>query len=292
MPGRWQKACLVNMMWLPMVSGLIYDRGLTLRDLQGMSKMRFKPAYNPYTEPSMEIFGYHEGLKKWIEVGNSGMLRLEVLLPMGFLEDVVVIARGLSLERSTATSPHPKNPISGSSRQRYSYYSATGQNLVLSILIWKFCIDNDFYWNSDMEVIFHIFVFAKVFSFGSSVWKFWNSGISHYEFTIEIRDKKEAENLAADHLSRLENPNQDDRVRIEINDNFPHESLNMISLNPDNEPPWFADIGNYLVGNVLVKGMLSQQKKIFFKDIGHYFWDDPYLFRICADQIIRRCVDG
>ncbi|GJX65714.1 reverse transcriptase domain-containing protein [Tanacetum coccineum] len=65
----------------------------------------------------------------------------------------------------------------------------------------------------------------------------------------------------------------------------------MISLNPDNEPPWFADIANYLVGNVLVKGMSSQQKKKFFKDIRHYFWDDPYLFRICADQIIRRCVD-
>ncbi|GKF03739.1 phenylalanine--tRNA ligase alpha subunit, cytoplasmic, partial [Tanacetum coccineum] len=42
---------------------------------------------------------YHEGLKKWIEVGNSGMLRLEVLLPMGFPEDVVVIAWGLSFER-------------------------------------------------------------------------------------------------------------------------------------------------------------------------------------------------
>ncbi|GJT44259.1 reverse transcriptase domain-containing protein [Tanacetum coccineum] len=112
------------------------------------------------------------------------------------------------------------------------------------------------------------------------------------EFTIEIRDKKGAENLAADHLSRLENPYQGDRVGMEINDNFPHESLNMISLNPDNEPPWFADIANYLVGNVLVKGMSSQQKKKFFKDIRHYFWDDPYLFRICADQIIRRCVDG
>ncbi|GJT99951.1 reverse transcriptase domain-containing protein [Tanacetum coccineum] len=112
------------------------------------------------------------------------------------------------------------------------------------------------------------------------------------EFTIEIRDKKGAENLAADHLSRLENPYQGDRVGMEINDNFPHESLNMISLNPDNKPPWFADIANYLVGNVLVKGMSSQQKKKFFKDIRHYFWDDPYLFRICADQIIRRCVDG
>ncbi|GKE51626.1 hypothetical protein Tco_1486782, partial [Tanacetum coccineum] len=53
----------------------------------------------------------------------------------------------------------------------------------------------------------------------------------------------------------------------------------------------FADIANYLVGNVLVKGMSSQQKKKFFKDIRHYFWDDPYLFRICADQIIRRCED-
>ncbi|GJT90969.1 reverse transcriptase domain-containing protein [Tanacetum coccineum] len=69
------------------------------------------------------------------------------------------------------------------------------------------------------------------------------------EFTIEIRDKKGAENLAADHLSRLENPYQGDRVGMEINDNFPHESLSMISLNPDNKPPWFADIANYLVGN-------------------------------------------
>ncbi|GKC11362.1 reverse transcriptase domain-containing protein, partial [Tanacetum coccineum] len=67
---------------------------------------------------------------------------------------------------------------------------------------------------------------------------------------LEIRDKKGAENLAADHLSGLENPHQGDLVGMEMNDNFPHESLNMISLNPDDEPPW-----------------------------------------ICADQIIRLCVD-
>ncbi|GKE41867.1 reverse transcriptase domain-containing protein [Tanacetum coccineum] len=112
------------------------------------------------------------------------------------------------------------------------------------------------------------------------------------EFTIEIHDKKGAENLMADHLSRLETPYQGDRVGMEINDNFPHELLSMISLNLDNKPPWFADIANYLVGNVLVKGMSSQQKKKLFKDIRHYFWDDPYLFQICADQIIRRCVNG
>ncbi|GKC25381.1 reverse transcriptase domain-containing protein, partial [Tanacetum coccineum] len=74
------------------------------------------------------------------------------------------------------------------------------------------------------------------------------------EFTIEIHDKKRAENLAAGHLSILENPYQGDRVGIEINDNFPHESLNMISLNPDNEPPWFTDIANYLIIRRCVDG--------------------------------------
>ncbi|EXC17253.1 putative phenylalanine--tRNA ligase alpha subunit [Morus notabilis] len=93
------------------IEGLVCDRGLTLGDLigvlhdffsrLGMSKLRFKPAYNPYTEPSMEIFSYHEGFKKWVEVGNSGMFRPEMLLPMGLPEDVRVIAWGLSLERPT-----------------------------------------------------------------------------------------------------------------------------------------------------------------------------------------------
>ncbi|KAF3435702.1 hypothetical protein FNV43_RR22794 [Rhamnella rubrinervis] len=93
------------------IEGLICDRGLTLGDLigvlhdffsrLGMSKLRFKPAYNPYTEPSMEIFSYHEGFQKWVEVGNSGMFRPEMLRPMGLPEDVNVIAWGLSLERPT-----------------------------------------------------------------------------------------------------------------------------------------------------------------------------------------------
>ncbi|GKC15732.1 reverse transcriptase domain-containing protein [Tanacetum coccineum] len=56
--------------------------------------------------------------------------------------------------------------------------------------------------------------------------------------------------------------------------------------------PWFADFENYHAGNFIIKGMSTQQKRKFFKDVKHYFWDDPYLFRICADQIIRRCVSG
>ncbi|GKE90649.1 reverse transcriptase domain-containing protein, partial [Tanacetum coccineum] len=56
--------------------------------------------------------------------------------------------------------------------------------------------------------------------------------------------------------------------------------------------PWFADFVNYHAGNFIVKGMSSQQKNKFFKDVKHYFWDDPFLFKICVDQVIRRCVHG
>ncbi|GJW50431.1 ribonuclease H-like domain-containing protein, partial [Tanacetum coccineum] len=104
--------------------------------------------------------------------------------------------------------------------------------------------------------------------------------------------KKGAENLAADHLSRLKNPHQDVLENKEIAETFPHETLGMVTFRDDSSTPWFADIANYHEGNFIMKGMSSQQKKKFFKDVKHYFWDDPYLFRIGADQVIRRCVYG
>nr|GEW11430.1 reverse transcriptase domain-containing protein [Tanacetum cinerariifolium] len=109
------------------------------------------------------------------------------------------------------------------------------------------------------------------------------------EFDITIRDKKGPENLAADHLSRLENPHKDVLENKDINENFPLETLGSLS---SGSTPWFADIENFHAGNFIKKRLTSQQKKKFFKDVKHYFWDDPYLFRICADQIIRRCVHG
>nr|GEV11641.1 reverse transcriptase domain-containing protein [Tanacetum cinerariifolium] len=110
------------------------------------------------------------------------------------------------------------------------------------------------------------------------------------EFDVIIRDKKGAENLTADHLSRLENPRPDELEKKEITEKFPLEAPGMISFRSDSSTPWFVDIANYHVGNFIVKGMSSQQKKKFFKDVKHYFWNDPYLFKICADQVIRRCV--
>ncbi|GJZ17298.1 reverse transcriptase domain-containing protein, partial [Tanacetum coccineum] len=77
-----------------------------------------------------------------------------------------------------------------------------------------------------------------------------------------------------------------------INETFPLETLGMISFHGDSTTPWFVDIANYHAGNFVVKGMSSQQKKKFFKDVRHYFLDDPYLFGIGADQVIRRFFDS
>lgn len=93
------------------VEGVVLDNGLTLGNLMGIleeffkklgiSQLRFKPAYNPYTEPSMEIFSFHPGLKKWVEIGNSGVFRPEMLHALGLPEEATAIAWGLSLERPT-----------------------------------------------------------------------------------------------------------------------------------------------------------------------------------------------
>nr|GFA66877.1 reverse transcriptase domain-containing protein [Tanacetum cinerariifolium] len=96
-----------------------------------------------------------------------------------------------------------------------------------------------------------------------------------------------AENLTTDHLSRLEYPHQDDIEKKEITKTFSLKILGMIAFRGDSNTPSFFDIANYHSGNFIVKGMSSEQKKKFFKDVKHYFWDDPYLFKICADQVIR-----
>ena len=89
------------------VEGFIMDDGLTLRDLMGyikefyaslgVTKIKFKPTYNPYTEPSMECYGYNEHLGTWIELINSGIFRPESLEPFGITKPV--IAWGFGLER-------------------------------------------------------------------------------------------------------------------------------------------------------------------------------------------------
>ncbi|GJW96994.1 reverse transcriptase domain-containing protein [Tanacetum coccineum] len=107
------------------------------------------------------------------------------------------------------------------------------------------------------------------------------------EFDIEIKDRKGTENVAADHLSRIENDESSNDS--EVDDNFPGETL--MEINTKDEP-WFADFANYLVGDIIPKGMTYQQKNKFFSDLKHYFWEEPYLFKVCSDGMIRRCISG
>ncbi|GKE42337.1 hypothetical protein Tco_1469621 [Tanacetum coccineum] len=107
------------------------------------------------------------------------------------------------------------------------------------------------------------------------------------EFDIEIKDRKGTENVAADHLSRIKKEETSDDS--EVDDNFPGETLMEINTKDD---LWFADFANYLVSDIIPKGMTYQQKNKLFSDIKHYFWEEPYLFKVCSDGMSRRCVSG
>lgn len=106
------------------------------------------------------------------------------------------------------------------------------------------------------------------------------------KFDVEIRDKKGAENLAADHLSHLENPSLSEFDKSEIPDSFPEEQLMSIT---DSEP-LYADYAKYLASRIIPKHMNRHERKRFFAQLKYYFWDEPFLFRRCPDQVIRRCV--
>ncbi|WP_293031797.1 phenylalanine--tRNA ligase subunit alpha [Natronococcus sp.] len=89
------------------IEGWVMAEDLSVRDLMGtfeefyaqfgIEDIQFKPHYNPYTEPSFELFGTHPTTGELIEIGNSGIFREEMLEPLGV--DCDVMAWGLALER-------------------------------------------------------------------------------------------------------------------------------------------------------------------------------------------------
>ncbi|GJZ69579.1 reverse transcriptase domain-containing protein [Tanacetum coccineum] len=84
------------------------------------------------------------------------------------------------------------------------------------------------------------------------------------EFDVEIRDKKGVENLAADHLSRLENPHQNEFENKEITETFPLETLGSVALR-DDSTPWFADFANYHAGTSLSRECRPNRNTSFSK---------------------------
>ncbi|MCH80681.1 hypothetical protein A2U01_0001453 [Trifolium medium] len=104
------------------------------------------------------------------------------------------------------------------------------------------------------------------------------------EFDLEIKDKKGVENVVADHLSRLCNTKVTDKEAA-IRGEFPDEKLLAVS-----EFPWFADMANFKAIGIIPEEFNTQQRKKFFADSRHFYWDDPYLFKMGSDGLIRRCV--
>ncbi|XP_073030715.1 uncharacterized protein [Primulina eburnea] len=106
------------------------------------------------------------------------------------------------------------------------------------------------------------------------------------EFDFEVKDRKGCENQVADHLSRLELEEKEEEGAIQ--ETFPDEQL----FEVNSVHPWFADIANFLSCGTLPPDMSYHQKKKFVHDIKFFYWDDPFVYKRCADQVIRRCVEG
>ena len=102
------------------------------------------------------------------------------------------------------------------------------------------------------------------------------------EFDLEIKDRKGSKNVVADHLSHLV---LDTIKEVPVNESFPDEQLLQVS-----SLPWFADIVNFLVTGETPSEWSKQERLRFLAKAKHFYWDDPYLFKHCPDQIIRRCV--
>ncbi|XP_058217027.1 uncharacterized protein LOC131327924 [Rhododendron vialii] len=103
------------------------------------------------------------------------------------------------------------------------------------------------------------------------------------EFNLTIKDKKGVENVVADHLSRLQF--EDPTPSLPIVDTFPDEQLFAVS-----SAPWFADIVNYLATGLLPPHWSPQERRRFLLEVRMFSYDEPYLFKYCQDQIVRRCV--
>ncbi|XP_016648291.1 PREDICTED: uncharacterized protein LOC103326881 [Prunus mume] len=106
------------------------------------------------------------------------------------------------------------------------------------------------------------------------------------EFDLVIRDKKGSENVVADHLSRLVQGSNEEEDMLPLSESFPDEQLFTLEA----KDPWYADIINYKASKLIPEDLTRAQKDKLVKTSKYYVWDDPYLWKYCPDQIVRRCV--
>nr|GEX45536.1 DNA-directed DNA polymerase [Tanacetum cinerariifolium] len=256
---------------------------------------------------------FHDMVEKTIEVFMDDFLeKSHFMAKEGIVLGHKISKNGIEVDRAKvnviAKLPHPttiKGAVLGQRHEKHfkpihyasktmtdaeSNYTMTEKEMLAIVYafekFWSYLIMNKSIVHTDHSALKYLF--AKKYAKARLLW--WVLLLQEFDF--KVLDTKGAENLAADHLSRLENPYENMLDPKEINETFPLETLSMVTFRGDSNASWFADFANYHAGTFIVKGMTSQQKNKFFKDVKHYFWDDPFLFKICADQVIRRCVHG
>ncbi|GJU41073.1 reverse transcriptase domain-containing protein [Tanacetum coccineum] len=110
---------------------------------------------------------------------------------------------------------------------------------------------------------------------------------------LQVLEKlKEVEDLATYHLSRFENLHIEVLTEREIADKFSDDHLMVLKSKFKDDEPWYADFVNYIVGKVVPPNWTFEKRKRFFSQVKTYFWEEPYAFKLCADNIMRRCVAG
>nr|XP_016432369.1 PREDICTED: uncharacterized protein LOC107759025 [Nicotiana tabacum] len=101
-----------------------------------------------------------------------------------------------------------------------------------------------------------------------------------------IRDRRGTENQVAGHLFRLENRNHVAEGGV-ITETFPDEQLLAIT---SGTTPWYADYVNFIASGVTPPELTPDNRRRFLHDVRLYMWDEPFLYRLYADQLVRRCV--
>ncbi|GJX18446.1 reverse transcriptase domain-containing protein [Tanacetum coccineum] len=92
--------------------------------------------------------------------------------------------------------------------------------------------------------------------------------------------------------SRFQNRHMELLTEREIADKFSDDHLMVLKSKSNNNEPWYADFVNYIVGKVVPPNYTFEKRKRFFSQVKTYFWEEPYAFKLCADNIMRRCVAG
>ncbi|KAA3477801.1 Transposon Ty3-I Gag-Pol polyprotein [Gossypium australe] len=137
------------------------------------------------------------------------------------------------------------------------------------------------YTTTENELLPVIFTFDKFrfYLVGTKVTVYTDHSVIRYLVT-----KKGTENQVADHLSRIQEGNEYGNIQL-IKEEFPDEQLLVITALPR-----YSDIVNFLVSGLLPLELTIQRRKKFLHDAKQYYWDEPFLFKHYADQIIRRCI--